>query len=236
MAESEENQQPTPRKRRMPPELSDEVRMLAYVKRSNKPIFQLLEAESEATGKPKARLLEEAISHYLAERKAIQSQMTVAELYEALQFISEVQKLAIENLYAMMKLYFSEENITFRELVKSLYPPVETGTVEEKALIMEKKTRLPPEEADKLREKFFKMMEPFLDWSIELFQKSFIDVLTKLMPGVKPPEIAKATIPVTVSEIEPEQPKEEEPALIKVPKPKKREKEEAKEEKAEVQG
>jgi len=233
MAENGENQQPTPRKRRIPPELSDEVRMLAYVKRSNKPIFQLLEAEAEATGKPKSRLLEEAVSHYLAERKAIQSQMTVAELYEALQFIAEVQKLAIDNLYAMMKLYFSEENITFRELVKTLYPPpVETGTVEEKALIMEKKTRLPPEEADKLREKFFKMMEPFLDWSIELFQKSFIDVLTKLMPGVKPPEIAKAAIPVTVSEIEPEQPKEEEPALIKVPKPKKRENEE----KAEVQG
>jgi hypothetical protein len=235
MAENEESQQPTPRKRRMPPELSDEVRMLAYVKRSNKPIFQLLEAEAEATGKPKSKLIEEALSHYLAERRAIQSQMTVAELYEALQFIAEIQKLAIDNLYAIMKLYFSEENITFRELIKTLYPPVETGTVEEKAIIMEKKTGLPPDEAAKLREKFFKMMEPFLDWSIELFQKSFIDVLAKFMPGVKPPEVAKTTIPVTVTEIEPEPPKTEDPALIKIPKPKKREKEETSEEKAEAQ-
>jgi len=226
MAENEENQQPTPRKKRVPPELTDEVRMLAYVKRSNKPIFKLLEAEAEATGKPKTRLIEEAISHYLVERKAIQSQMTVAELYEALQFIAEVQEIAIKNLYALMQMYFSEENITFRELVKTLYPPVEAGAVEEKAIIMEQKKGLPPDEAAKLREKFFKMMEPFLDWSIELFQRSFVDVLAKLMPGVKLPEIAKAEIPVSVTEIEPKELESPEPTIIQIPKEKKKEKEE----------
>jgi predicted DNA-binding protein len=227
--EGEESRPSFLKRKRQPPELSDEVRMLAYVKRTNKPIYEMLEAEAQQLGMPKAKLLEEAISHYLIERKTIQKQMSVAELYEALQFLSEVQKLAISNIYELMRIYFSEENISFRELLKTMSPPTEVGIVEEKAVVMERKG-LPPDEAAKLREKFYKMMEPFLDWSIELFQKSFIDALAKIMPGVKPPELAKATIPVTVTEVEPEPPKATEPTIIQIPKPKKRVQEEIKEE------
>jgi hypothetical protein len=233
LSEGEEIQPTLPRKkRRQPPELTDEVRMLAYIKRANKPIFQMLEAEAQQLGVPKAKLLEEAISHYLVERKAIQKEMSVAELYEALQFLAEVQRLALTNLFEMMRMYFSEESLSFRELVKMMSPPTaETSFIEEKAILMEKKG-LPPDEAQKLREKFFKMFEPFLDWSLELFQKSLTDVLAKYFPGLKPPEIAKASIPVTVTEVEPtaENP---EPVVIKVPNKKSEAKKE--EEEAEAQ-
>lgn len=215
---SGENEQP-PRKKR--PIIDEEVRMLGYIKRSNKPIFEMLQREAEARGKKPTQLVEEALSHYLTERRLIQSQMTVAELYEALTFLSEVQAIALRNLMDTWKLYFSEERMGLEEVLKTLYPPQQTETIVEKGLILEKRKEIPAE-IRMLREKLFTMIEPFLDWAVELLQKSMVDVLSRMLPAGTPlPKLPEAKIPVTLT-VE----KEEEPVVIKVPeKNKEREKE-----------
>ncbi|MEM2281431.1 MAG: hypothetical protein QXZ68_05525 [Candidatus Bathyarchaeia archaeon] len=220
-----------PPKKRRPP-VDEEIRMLGYVKRSNKPIYEMLEREAEARGMRPSKLLEEAISHYLSERRLVQSQMSVAELYEALTFLNELQRIAIRNLMDTWRLYFSEEHIGLVEVMKTLYPE-ERATFEERGLILERKEK-PPEEYRKVREKLFNALEPFLDWAMSLLQKAMVDMISKTMPNAPLPELQEAKIPVTLTVEKPEEP-EPNPVVIKIPE-KKRRKEKPEEKQVQTEG
>ena len=94
MAEPSENKNKKGRKR-LPPSILDEGRLLGNIARKNPALFKTLEEYAKQTGKKKTVILEEALHHYVLERRLIQSELTVAELYEAWCILAEFQQQAI---------------------------------------------------------------------------------------------------------------------------------------------
>jgi len=199
MGEPEPEQKP----KRPKPSLDEEARMLGYVRRLNKPVYDALEDYARQTGRKKTLVIQEALSHFLLERKAIQSEMTVAELYEALQFLVELQQWAIKNFLDFAKFFLSEEYQGLLELSRVLRPISEAFEgygLEEAKEVKEEKPSKEPEEMLKIRQKLWQTMEPFLDMMLEAYYNSMAQFFSKMFPQAKlsKPEFLKAKIPVTI--------------------------------------
>ena len=196
MAEPSENKNKKGRKR-LPPSVLEEGRLLGNIARKNPALFKTLEEYAKQTGKKKTVILEEALHHYVLERRIIQSQLSVADLYEAWCILADFQQQAIQNFLDFAKLMFSEEYRSMLELSREIAapPPRELPPAP------------PPEKVKAIEEriidKLWNMFEPMLDWAIEATFKSMFK-----MTGRKPPRLpTEKKIPVTIEEEE-EEPKD----------------------------
>lgn len=166
-------------------------RMVGPLRRSRPEVYQALSELEKQTGKKKTVIVSEALQHYLIERKIIQSQLSVADLWEAFDLFSTLQEQAIKNFIRMGSLLFSEEYQGMLELSRTLGGGVP---------VTAPKT-LPPKArgiADKLVEKIWKFAEPLLDWALEATMRN----MAKAM-GAKAPLMPKGEkIPVEIIEEE----------------------------------
>ena len=193
MAEPSENKNKKGRKR-LPPSILEEGRLLGNIARKNPALFKTLEEYARQTGKKKTVILEEALHHYVLERRIIQSQLSVADLYEAWCILAEFQQQAIQNFLDFAKLMFSEEYRSMLELSREIAAPPPS----------ESPPAPPPEKVKaiehRILDKLWMMFEPMLDWAIEATLKNMFK-----MTGKKPPKLpTEKKIPVTIEEEEEE--------------------------------
>ncbi|MEM2738824.1 MAG: hypothetical protein QXK93_07565 [Candidatus Bathyarchaeia archaeon] len=190
----EKPQKRTRRKQLADLDLSDEERLFGRIigplKRSRPEIYEALESLEKSTGKRKTIILSEALHHFLVERKVIQSQLSLADLYEAWEFLAELQEHAIRNFIRLGALLFSEEYQGMLELSRMLRGEIKAE---------EAQVELPPKAkdiTDKIVDKLWKFMDPFMEWCLETAIKN----MAKAM-GAKPPQLPTQTkIPVEIIE------------------------------------
>jgi len=151
-------------------------RMIGPLKRSRPELYQALDELERQTGRKKTLIVSEALHHYLLERKYIQSELSLAELYEAWSFLADLQEHAIRNFIRLGMLLFSDEYQGMLELARTLQgqaPPPPR--------------RLPPKArdiSDRLVDKLWKFADPMIDWCLEQMMKSMAKAMgVKQIPG-----------------------------------------------------
>jgi len=164
----------------VPPEIEKKInRMVGPLKRSRPEVYEMLEAIAKQTGRKKTVIVSEALHHYFIERKLIQSQLSVADLWEAFDLFTTLQEQAIRNFLRMGMLLFSEEYQSMLELARTLQGPMPAPA----------KVKLSPKAKDvreRLLDKLWKFADPLLDWCLEQMMKSFAQVMgAKNLPKIK---------------------------------------------------
>jgi len=163
-------------------------RSLGPLKRSRPDVYNMLEEYAKQKGRKKTVVMSEALHHFFIERKLVQSQMSLAELYEAWEFLADLQEHAVRNFLRMGYLLFSEEYRGMLELSQTLYGGITPPP-----------PPLPPKAKDireKLLDKVWKFADPFIDWCMEETMKNF----AKSMKVKQPPTLKGVKIPVEIIE------------------------------------
>ena len=166
-------------------------RMVGPLRRSRPELYEALQEYEKATGKKKTLIVSEALHHYLLERKYVQSNLSLADLYEAWCFLADLQEHAVRNFLRLGTLMFSEEYQSMLELARYV-----KGGEEAPAPIAKP---LPPEAKDittKIVDKIWKFAEPMLDWALEQAFRN----MAKFMGAKAPPLPKGEKIPVEIIE------------------------------------
>jgi predicted DNA-binding protein len=167
-------------------------RIMGPLKRSRPELYNALTEMEKSTGKRKTIILSEALHHYILERKVIQSQLSLAELYEAWEFLADLQEHAIRNFIRLGSLLFSEEYQGMLELSRAIHGEI-------KAEAPSVPVELPPKAKDitqRLVDKIWKFAEPLMDWCLESAAKN----MAKAMGAKEPPLKFGEKIPVEIVE------------------------------------
>jgi len=189
MSEEEELGKKRRRKRRGAE--TDEVRLLANIARKNPTLFRTLDEYSRKTGQKKTMIVQEALHHYILERRLIQSQLSVAELYEAFQVIKELKDDIRKDFVTSAQLLLSDEFQSIMELSRTLGVPTPEIKV--------KPTKKAKEIEERILDKLWNIMEPVLDWATEQAIKGMFK-----MSGRPPPKLPGMKVKVTLEEEEEE--------------------------------
>jgi len=139
-------------------------RFVRSLKRGRPEVYGMLEEIERATGKRKTLIVSEALHHYILERRIIQSNLTVADLWEAWDLFVTFQEYSIKNFLRMGQLLFSEEYQSMLELVRTMHGEFGGVPAEGVKAAIPSKAEMIREE---LLEKLWRYMEPMLEWCIE---------------------------------------------------------------------
>jgi len=186
------------RKRTLPPSWNM-GRALGQLKRRNADLYSELQSYAKATKRKPTQVMEEALSYYIMRRHIVRSELTTEHLMEAWEILKDVITVSAQ-------IYGTWANIMFSEQYQSMLE-LRGAMIEESRPPPEKPQKLADLEA-KMLERFWNILDPLLDWTVESLMKS----LAPLM-GAKAPKLPKGIrIPVTITE-EPEEGEEEKPAI-----------------------
>jgi len=164
------------------------------LRRARPEVYEMLEELERTTGRKKTLIVSEALHHYILERKLIQSNLTVADLWEAWDLFVVLQEHAVRNFLRMGQLVFSEEYQSLLELARTMQGPMPPP---------EKVRAVIPSRAEKIREelleKMWNYMEPMVEWCME----QVIRNMAKAMNLKTPPKMPVGEkIPVRIIEEE----------------------------------